>query len=261
MRHSFASHCLSLLTLLAGAVLTAAVIPANAVATSQPSASPADWMRNYTPAQFRQLKAVMEPIDPDDFCEPLLVAAIFQETNQQRADLGLPAFLPDEKASRAARLHARWMAGTHRLSHDEPSGQGTPITSFDRLVQQGLRPHITAENIAYNLLPEITPGKLFYTRPVNGRPVYSYQPGGPSIRMHTYDDFARAILAQWMRSPLHRAHIVDPGFHFLGVGVALAHRRGHPDTIYGAQDFFTPSVLPSASAIHSTGATLLPLRP
>ena len=261
------SRRFSLRMLLVSAVLAVAVPTANAAAALQPGASPAitpaDWMRDYTPAHFRQLMAPRGPIDPANFSEPLLAAAIFEETNQQRADLHLPAFAPDESASHAARLHARWMAGTHVLSHDEPSGRGTPVTSLDRLVRQGLRPHAAAENIAYNLLPDITPGKPFYTHLVNGQPVYSYQPDGhPSLRAHTYDDFARAIVAQWMRSPLHRANIVNPEYRFLGVGVALAHRRGHPDTIYGAQEFFTPRVPPlPPSMISHAETTLLPPRP
>ncbi len=218
-------------------------------------------MRDYTPARFRQLTVSRGSIDPADFSEPLLAAAIFEETNQQRADLGLPAFSPDENASQAARLHATWMAGTHILAHDEPSARGTPVTPLDRLVRQGLRPHAAAENVAYNLLPDITPGKPFYTHLVNGHPVYSYQPDGPLLRARTYDDFARAIVAQWMHSPLHRANIVNPEYHFLGVGVALAHRRGHPDTIYGAQEFFTPHVPPPPSMIDHAEATLLPPRP
>ena len=154
------------------------------------------------------------------------------------------------------------MAGTHVLSHDEPSsGQAAPVTSLDRLMRQGLRPHATAENIAFNLLPDIAPGRLFYTRLVNGHPVYSYQPGGPPLRTHVYDDFARAMVAQWMRSPPHRAHILNPEYHFLGVGVALAHRRGHPDTIYGVQEFFTPRVPAPMSMVDPAGATLSPPRP
>ena len=235
MLRLFTLRRLSLLTLAVVTVLANVVIPTSASA---------DWMRDYTPSQFRRLEVVKKPIDPADFSESLLAAAIFQETNQQRANLKLPAFLPDGQASEAARLHARWMAGNHRLAHNEPSIQGTPLTSYDRLVQQGLRPHLAAENIAYNLVPDITPGRLFYTRPVEGHPVYSYQPGGSPLPVHTYEGFAQVILAQWMRSPLHRAHIADPELHFLGVGVALAHRRGHPDTIYAAQDFFTPHTFP-----------------
>ncbi len=249
---SFVLRCLSLLMLAVSAVLASVVISTSASA---------NWMRDYTPSQFCRLEVAKKPIDPADFSESLLAAAIFQETNQQRVDLKLPAFLPDEKASEAARLHAKWMAGHHRLAHDEPSTPGTPLTSYDRLVQQGLRPHLAAENIAYNLVPDITPGRLFYTRPVEGRPVYSYQPGGSPLPMRTYEGFARVILAQWMHSPLHRAHIADPGLHFLGVGVALAHRRGHPDTIYAAQDFFTPHTFPSEPAADSTEATLSPQRP
>ncbi len=218
-------------------------------------------MRDYTPRQFRQLPVSSNPIEPVSFSEPLLAAAIFQETNQQRANLNLPAFLPHEQASSAARRHAKWMAGAHVLSHDEPSGHGTPITSLDRLVQQGLRPHAAAENIAYNLLPNITPGKLFYTRLVEGGQAYSYQPDGPPLPAHTYNGFARAIVAQWMHSSLHRANIVDPRFRFLGVGVALAHRRGHLDTIYGAQEFFTPRVAAPTAIFDSPKATLLPPRP
>ena len=217
-------------------------------------------MRDYNPAQFRQLEAAKERIDPADLRESLLVAAVFQETNRQRADCGLPAFLPDERASAAARLHARWMARTHLLSHDEPSSQGTPITSYDRLVRQGRRPHLAAENIAYNLVPDITPGRLFYTRLEKGRPVYSYRSEGPSLLTHTYHDFARAVVAQWMRSPPHRAHIVDPELRFLGIGVALAHRQKHPDTIYVAQDFFTPHADSSGPAISNTATTLIQRR-
>ena len=244
MRPSCALRHRFLLTLLAGAVLITAVVPAGAAAS-----------------QSRQPTAATERIDPDDFSESLLAEAIFQETNQQRARLGLPAFLPDEKVSKAARAHARWMANTHRLSHDEPTIEGTPLTPFERLVQQGLRPHLASENIAYNLLPDIVPGKLFYTRLVNDRPVYSYRSDGPAIQAHTYEGFARVVLAQWMHSPPHRAHLADPELRFLGIGVALAHRRKHPDTIYVAQDFFTPHTFWSGTATSAVSATLSALRP
>ena len=217
-----------------------------------------NWARDDTPAQFRQLDVARQSIDPDDFHEHLLSVAIFQETNQRRVDLKLPAFLPDEKASTAARLHAEWMARAHTLSHDETPGQPSPTAALSRLVRQGLRPHATAENIAYNFLLDLVPGKPFYARREHGRNVYSYRPGGPSLRAYTYDGFARAILSQWMRSPLHHAHIVDPDLRFLGVGVALAHRPNHPDTIYATQDFYTPHSTPPATNTVPTEATLLP---
>ena len=236
---------------LIGSVLAAAALT-HVVVAAPPSVSP---------ARFFQPPTGKATIDPADFDEPLLATAIFQETNRQRADLRLPAFSPDERASRAARLHAGWMAGKHVLSHDEPSARGTPTTALDRLVQQGLQPHAMAENTAFNLLPDIAPRSLFYTRLENGQPVYSHRPGGPPLRTHTYNDFAQVIVAQWMHSPGHRAHIADPRLRFLGVGVALAHRQGHPDTIYGVQDFFTPRASsPSADSMLGE-VTLLPPRP
>ena len=243
--------------------LAASVAPTPTPATRPVAPLPGspDWFRDDTPAQFRRLDAAKQPIDPDHLDEPLLAAAIFQETNQQRADLQLPAFLPDEKASAAARLHSEWMARHHALFHDETSDQGPPVTALDRLGQQGLRPHATAENIAFNFALDLVPGKPFYARLENGRKVYSYQPGGAALRAYTYDGYARTVLAQWMHSPLHRAHLVDPDLRFLGVGAALARQPGHPDTIYATQDFYTPHP-PSPSAMTSpAGATLLPTPP
>ena len=228
-------------------------------ATPTPAAVPArDWFRDYTPAQFRQLDTARQPIDPADFRELLLAAAIFQETNQQRADLKLPALLPDDQAATAARLHSEWMARQHALSHDEPSDDGPPATARDRLARQGLRPHAAAENIAYNFAIDLAPGKPFYARLENGRNVYSYQPGGPALQAYTYDGFAQAVVTQWMHSPPHRANLVDPGLRFLGAGAALAHRPNHPDTIYATQDFYTPHA--SAPEVNTGygGATLLP---
>ncbi len=253
---SFLSRVL-LRVLPAAAVLATTATPIDAVVDSRPAA-PTEWMLDYIPAPFLRSPEGRDPIDPANFREPLLSAAIFQETNRQRVDLGLPAFSSDERASKAARSHARWMAGTHALSHEEPSDQGSAVTALDRLVQQGLRPCATAENIAYNLLPDITPGRPFYTRLENGQPVYSYRPGGAPLRARTYDGLARIIVAQWMHSPGHRAHIVSPGLRYLGVGVALAHRRGHPDTIYGVQDFYTPPISSPSSDLQSGGFTLLP---
>lgn len=245
MVHWFDSRILPLRFLVAVVLITAAAFTSSSAA----------------PTQFFQPPVGKATIDPADFHEPLLAAAIFQETNRQRADLSLLPFSPDERASNAARLHARWMAGNHVLSHDEPAGQGPPTTASDRLMQQGLRPHATAENTAYNLLRDIAPGRPFYTRMESGQPVYSYRPGGAPLREHTYDDLARVLVAQWMHSPRHRAHIADPRLEFLGVGVALAHRRGRPDTIYGVQDFFTPHTVEPSSNFRSGRATALPPRP
>ena len=110
---------MSLRMRLVGAVLAAAVASPNAVAAFQPlaflSATPAGWMRDYTPAQFRQLAVSTDRIDPVNFCESLLVAAIFQETNQQRADFHFPAFLPDGKSVQRGPA-ARQMDGWHLCS-------------------------------------------------------------------------------------------------------------------------------------------------
>ena len=272
MVDSFTLRCLFLTIPLVGAVLVvtnwllpalAALPDVDAVLRSAVAATSARyWWRDFTTVQLRLSEEARQPIDPTDFHEALLAAAIFQETNQQRTDLKLPAFLPDEKASQAARLHSLWMASAHALSHDEPSTQGPAVAALDRLEQQGLsHPHATAENIAFNFVLELVPRRAIYGRLENGRKVYSYRPGGAPLTAYNYATFAQTILAQWMHSPRHRAHIVDPGLRSLGVGTALAHRPGHPDAIYATQDFYTPRAPAPAADTNPTEATLLPRRP
>ena len=99
------------------------------------------------------------------------------------------------------------------------------VAALARLVQQGPRTPAYAENIAHNVLPDILPGRLFYTRLVNGLPVFSLRPGGPSLPPHTYDEFARVIVARWMRSLSHRMQTIDPGCRFLGVGSDFSSAR------------------------------------
>lgn len=261
MIFSSALRCSLLSALLAGAWLAVpSCADANPAGSTFPSKQAPDWFRAYPPEQFRQLDTARQPIEPTNLREHLLAAAIFQETNQRRADLGLPAFLPDEKASAAARLHSGWMARTQTLSHEEPSVQGPPVTARERLVRQGIRPHATAENIAYNFRLDLLPGKPFYPRLENGRRVYSYRPGGVPLPARTYAGFARVIVSQWMRSPLHRAHIVNPDLRFLGVGTALARRPGHPETIYATQDFYTSHSSSSEAVANPAEVSLQPGR-
>lgn len=219
-------------------------------AVASPTATPSDGFRDLSSAEFRQLDAARQPIDPAAFRDDLLAAAIFQETNQTRADLGLPVLQPDDKARAAATLHSRWMAEKHLLSHNSTPDQPKATLPADRLAQQGLRPQVAAENIATNFLLDYQSGKPVHVRQENGRKVYSYAANGPAIPPYTYVGFAKVIVAQWMSDPPHRQNIVDPTVRFLGVGVALSHQPGQMDMIYATQDFyapFAPSPTPEAS--------------
>ncbi|MBE7157109.1 MAG: CAP domain-containing protein [Rhodospirillales bacterium] len=249
-----------LLALWLASTLMAAAAPANdPLAAASPAApqptqaatgTTPDRFRDYSPDQFRQLDSARQEIDPANFDEELLSAAIFQETNQRRADLKLLAFGFDATVRAAARKHSDQMAKGNYLSHDSTPDQPKNTTPYDRLVQAGLQPHMVAENIAFNFLLDYDPSKPFYARQEDDHTVYSYQPDGEPLRRHTYVSFAQAIVTQWMNSPPHRENLVNPDLRFLGVGCALRQEANSLDTIYADQDFFTPMPPPTSLQAH-----------
>ncbi len=217
-----------------------------ALAAEPPPPSP-DLFRGYTPAEFRQLSAAQQEIDPASLREELLSAAIFHETNKRRADEKLPVLAVDEKVRAASVQHAQAMAKHSTLSHGTPWNSSSS-TAYDRLVAQGLQPRFSAENIAFNFALRYESGKPFYTREESGRAIFSYEPEGAPLPRHTYASFAEAILSQWMKSPGHRKNIVAPEAEFLGVGCAVARDGNGFDTIYADQDFFAPLPAPPSPA-------------
>jgi hypothetical protein len=134
---------------------------------------------------------------------------------------------------------ARLMAAGRFLSHGTPN-QPKNTTPYDRLVQQGLKPRYSAENIALNFVLRIEPGKPFHTRKENGRTVYSYEAQGEPLVPHTYSSLAEAFVAQWMKSPLHRKNLLASEPESSGVGCALSKDEKGFDTVYANQNFFAP---------------------
>ncbi len=222
------------------ALALAALATFSAVSEEKPAiqqAGEAELFRAHTPQEFRKLDAVRQGIDVQNFREELLSAAIFHEINARRLEQRLPALALQPQARAASLGHARLMAAGKFLSHGTPN-QPQNTTPYDRLVQQGLQPGYSAENIALNFVLRIESGKPFHTRKENGRTVYSYEPNGAPILPHTYLSLAEAFVAQWMKSPLHRKNLLAIEPEFTGVGCALSKDEKGFDTVYANQGFF-----------------------
>lgn len=82
----------------------------------------------------------------------------------------------------AARLHSTNMALNGFFAHDDPEGRGPP----ERVAEVGFRGSYIGENLA------------------RGQPTPA------------------AVVAAWMASPGHCRNIMDPRYHFLGVGLAYS---------------------------------------
>src|SRR5262245_15326847 len=95
---------------------------------------------------FWELAAVDKPLD---FLAPnhrLISAAIFHETNRQRARQNLPPFQHLNELDEAARLHVRYMMENRYVGHEEKNGKFP--TPFDRVRAVGLRGSAVGENVA-----------------------------------------------------------------------------------------------------------------
>jgi uncharacterized protein YkwD len=203
---------------------------------------PAPALTHLRAAEFWALPDLRETIDVEAVNRPLLIAAIFHETNRRRVAEGLPAFLPIDRLNDAADLQATLIALRQEIGHENPlPRQGTVLL---RVKETGLEPEFVAENVAMTpLLNPLNPRNLFM-RIEDGREIFSAESGGPPVPMHTYASFAQAVVDQWMNSPGHRANILNRRLRCLGCAVRPGKNSALMDAIYAVQVFFTPHEQP-----------------
>jgi uncharacterized protein YkwD len=106
--------------------------------------------------------------------------------NRQRKQQGRRALKPNRRLARAARKHAGDMVERKYFSHTAPGG----VSFVDRIMRQDYvdpgEGWTLGENLAWG----------------------SYQLASP-----------KSIVRSWMRSPGHRANILNPAFREIGIGV------------------------------------------
>ncbi len=172
------------------------------------------WFADYDATSFRRVAEARRAIHPQRLDRDLLDAAVLHETNRRRLQHNLPPLRFDARARTAARIQASAMAKGEFVDHENPEPRYR--TMADRAKVAGLRPRMLAENVASAFGRRYESGKQFYTRQENGRTVYSYEPDGPPIAMHSHISFAEALVEGWMKSPGHRKNILAPSARFLG---------------------------------------------
>jgi len=197
----------------------------------------------YDPSSFAKLPAARQTINPDAINHDVLDAAVFHETNRRRQQQGLLALKQDDKARAAATMRSRDMAKGGFVDHENPDPKKKTMSDRAKLV--GLRPRVLAENVASTFGRRYKSGQPFYTREQNGRKIYSYEPDGPPIPMHTYLSFAEALVDSWMKSPGHRKNILHREVEYVGCACDLPRNPNAMETFYCTQVFFTPLDLES----------------
>src|SRR3954454_20412959 len=132
---------------------------------------------------------------------PQARAATLCLINAQRARHGDQPLIENVQLDRAAELHSLDMAKRQYFEHVDPDG----VHPEARIVQQGSPPILVGENLAWGETSKSTPAW---------------------------------IVSAWMKSPGHRANILEPGYREIGIGMA-----------YQAPE---PQPVPKPAAIYTT---------
>lgn len=172
------------------------------------------WYRTFTHKTFSQWTPAQQTMVWGQVDLPLLQAAVFFETNRQRARFGRAPLGFARLLEKAAVLHSRDMVRLKFFSHNSPiRRKKTPSARVFMLrpMRWGV-----GENIAISFAIRYRSGSRVGIR--NGRLISPVT--RKPIPSHTYLSAAKAVVQQWMGSPGHRENILSKTYTLLGIGVA-----------------------------------------
>jgi uncharacterized protein YkwD len=159
------------------------------------------------------------PVKNGDKALALLEAAVYHYINIEREKKRLKLFSYEGSLHQAARFHSEQMCEKKFFSH---SGKDPKLKSPQQRINHfGGKFKTTGENIVEDFLFEevqadviITP-KEFYTEN-NGVKTYPY----------TYRQIAQILVKSWMKSPPHKANILEKTYTHGAIGISLCPADG-----------------------------------
>jgi len=125
---------------------------------------------------------------PVDRLEQLALSLV----NRERSGINLPPLAWDEKLTIAARQHSEEMRDRGYMGHESPVEQFRTLAR--RLALAGVSECTSGENVGY-----FASNKVDLQR----------------------EDFVRKLHENLMKSPRHRANILNPGFNTAGMGISV----------------------------------------
>lgn len=184
---------------------------------------------------FSRSEMANRRINPESIDYALLNAAVFYATNVQRVSHARQPFTFDEALEKAASGYSFDMREYDFFSHS--SRVKGKETMKKRLALVGISETVIGENIAKTFLIALGSGEPYYTSgPLND--VYHYAKDDKVIPYMTYWDFGRDVVGVWMRSPGHKANILERRYKRMGCGVAMRKgKTGEVPMAYSTQNF------------------------
>ncbi|MFN3692846.1 MAG: CAP domain-containing protein [Candidatus Paceibacteria bacterium] len=138
----------------------------------------------------------------------VLPAVVVEKTNQQRKGEDLPPLVRNSVLDAAAQMKAEDMAKNGYFAHYSPTG--------------------------------VSPWHWF------NEAGYRYVHAGENLAVHFTD--SKEVVEAWMKSPTHRANIVNRAYREIGVGTAKGQYEGY-DTVFVVQMFGTPGQVATADVV------------
>jgi uncharacterized protein YkwD len=172
------------------------------------------------------------PIIPGRFNDGLLEEAVIDFTNQTRMGHHLSSCRFDSLLRENAREHSREMVKLGYFSHQSPLSKNETLKK--RLENAGVDSiRAAGENLGVDYVLEIA-GVSYYPHSSGAKLVNAKT--GKTISTQTYEQFAKGMVGDWLKSPRHCDNILDGRFTRIGVGAALGKMNGL-DAIYVTQLF------------------------
>jgi len=150
--------------------------------------------------------------DAPDIQAVRLERRVFDLINTRRLDANRSAMRWDDRLARIARAHSDDMIKRHFFAHinpdgDDPTARGKHagyacLKRVNRLTYR--------DGLAENLMEE---PRYRRVRISGGQRTFDW---------NTLEDVARQSVEGWMRSPGHRANILEPAYDQTGVGIAVS---------------------------------------
>lgn len=188
-------------------------------------------------AEFAARAELDRPVLPG-FDRGLLSAALFHETNRVRRAAGLAELGVLPELNRVAETMADLGSVRFLPAHETPfRGLETPGA---RARWAGLALGAVAENIARVHVWAVDFDRGIGMRGQEGRRVFIDPWSGEPLAVATVRVWARLTVEEWLRSPGHRANILDPEFRHLGCSARRAPSLFGGEMVFAVQEFHVP---------------------
>lgn len=151
--------------------------------------------------------------------EAPFIRDVFGRINSHRARNGLATLTPDARLTRAAQLHAEWMAGNRTMEHLQapPASVEEHRTCNHHPLNRAINAGYIAWDDVFRVQPTPT-GAVVHADPAADDRVGEIIAAGWGAG-HPATHTAR-IVDGWMQSPGHRKEILTGHYREVGIGVA-----------------------------------------